>query len=144
MLSLPLLFQYWLKQAKKIWCPAPLPEEPVTSRLGKMLEPAPYKAPEKKATGKAKGVRSGPRHKGTLDATSEDKAPFPAAKDDVDEEEEESDCPLMGGGRKKRAASTTLEAEAPKKGKGSLAGNSAWDVDDSSEGCPRAKPRAAS
>ena len=86
MLSLPLLFQYWLKQAKKIRCPAPLPEELVTLHLAKMLEPAPYKEPEKKATGKAKGVRSGPRRKGTSDVTSEGKTYSPAAEDDEEEE----------------------------------------------------------
>ena len=74
---------------------------------------------------------------------SEDKAHSPAAEDDTDEEEEESDSP-PDGSRKKRAASATLEAEAPKRGKGSLTDNSAWDVEDSPERQPRAKPRAAS
>ena len=72
---------------------------------------------------------------------SEDKTRSPAAEDD--EEEEESNSP-PDGGRKKRAASTTLEAEAPKKGKGSLADNSAWDVDSSPEPRPRDKPLAES
>ena len=48
-------------------------EEPIISRLAKMLVQTPYTAPEKKAKGKAKGVRSGPRRKGSSDATSEDK-----------------------------------------------------------------------
>ena len=74
--------------------------------------------------------------------TSEDKTHSSAAEDD-DEEEEESNSPLDGG-RKKRAASTNLEAEAPKRGKGPLADNSAWDVDSSPERCPRSKPLAAS
>ena len=91
-----------MERAKRIQCPAPLPEEPVIPRLVKMLEPAPYKAPEKKATRKAKGVWSGPRHKGTSDATSEDKTHSSAAEDNDDEEEEESDSPLMGGGRRAR------------------------------------------
>ena len=120
-----------------------MPEARVIPCLAKMLEPAPYKAPEKKATGKAKGVRSGPRRKGTSDATSKDKAHSPAAEGDTDEEEEERDF-APDGGRKKRVASATLEVEAPKRGKGSLADNSAWDVDDSPERRPRAKPRAAS
>ena len=42
-----LLFQDWMERAKRIQCPAPLPEEPVISRLAKMLVPAPYKALEK-------------------------------------------------------------------------------------------------
>ena len=48
------------------------------------------------------------------------------------------------GGRKKRAASTNLEAEASKRGKGSLADNSAWGVDSSPERRPRDKPLAES
>ena len=74
---------------------------------------------------------------------SEDKTRSSVAEDDDDEEEEESDSP-PDGGRKKRAASTILEAEAPKKGKGPLAGSFAWDVDSSPERRPRTKPRAAS
>ena len=107
-----------------------------------MLVPAPYQAPEKKAKKKAKGVRSGPRRKGASDVSSEDKTHSSAAEDD-DEEEEESNSP-PDGGRKKRAASTNLEAEAPKRGKGPLADNSAWDVDSSPERRPRTKPLAAS
>ena len=90
-----------MERAKRIQCPAPLPEEPVIPRLAKMLVPAPYKAPEKKATGKAKGVRSGPRRKGASDATSEDKTYSFVAEDD-DGEEEESDSPPDGGGRRGR------------------------------------------
>ena len=100
----------------------------------KMLVSAPYKPPEKKA----KGVRSGPRRKGALDVSSEDKTHSSAAKDDDDEEEESTSPP--DGGRKKRTASTNLEAEAPKRGKGLLADNSAWDVDSSPERPPEASP----
>ena len=107
-----------------------------------MLFPAPYDVPEKKAKKTAKGARSGLRRKGASDVTSEDETHSSAAEDD-DEEEEESDSPPEGG-RKKRAASTNLEAKAPKRGKGSLADNSAWDVDSSPERMPRTKPRAAS
>ena len=53
-----------------------------------MLVPAPYKASEKKA----KGVQSGPRHKGASDVSSEDKIHSSAAEDD-DEEEEENNSP---------------------------------------------------
>ena len=75
-----------MERAKQINCPAPLPEEPVIPRLAKMLVPAPYAAPAKKATGKAKGVWSGPRRKGVSDATSEDKTRSSIAEDDNDEE----------------------------------------------------------
>src|SRR4051812_5794622 len=105
-----------------------------------MLVPAPYTASAKKV----KGVRSGPHRKGAADATSADKARSSIAEDDDDEEEEkeESDSP-PDGGRKKRVASTILEAKAPKKGKGQLMGNSAWDVHSSPERRPRTKPWAA-
>ena len=85
--------------------------------------------------------RGGPRRKGTSDVMSKDKTHSSAAEDD-DEEEEESNPPPDG--RKKRAASTNMEAEAPKKGKGSLADTTAWDVDSSPERPPRNKPLAAS
>ena len=119
-----------------------MPEEPVIPLLAKMLVPAPYKAPEKKAKKKAKGVRSGPCHKGASDMLSEDKTHSSTAEDDDEEEEEITSPP--DGGRKKRAASTNLEAEAPKRGKGPLADNSAWDVDSSPERRPREKPLDAS
>ena len=112
------LFQDWMERAKRIQCPAPLPEEPVIPRLAKMLVPAPYKAPEKKAKKKAKGAKSGLRRKGTSDVTSED-AKTHSSPTENDEEEEESNSPPEGGG-KKRVASMHLEAEASKKGKLSL------------------------
>ena len=64
-------FLVWMEKAEQIRCPAPLPEELVIPCLAKMLVPAPYTVLEKKATGKAKGVRSGPCCKGALDVTSE-------------------------------------------------------------------------
>ena len=108
-----------------------------------MLVPAAYKAPEKKATGKAKGVQSGPRRKGASDATSEDKTRSSVAEDDDDDDEEESESP-PDGGRNKRAASIILEAEVPKKGKGPLVGSSACDIESSMEQCPHTKLRATS
>ena len=75
--------------------------------------------------------------------TSEDELTLSSAAED-DEEEEEENNPPPEEGKKKRAASTNLEAETSKKGKGSLADNSAWDVDSSLERRPRTKPRAAS
>ena len=137
-----LLFQDWMERAKRIQCPAPLPEEPVIPRLAKMLVPAPYKAPEKKA----KGAKSGPRRKGTSDVTSEDDEAHSSVPEDNDEEEEEEEenNPPPEERRKKRAASAHLEAETPKKGKGVPAVNTAWDVDSSPERRPRTKPQAAS
>ena len=67
-----LFFQYWTKKAERIQCPALLPENPTIPLLMKMLVPAPYQAPEKKAKKKAKEIRSGLRRKGCSDVTSED------------------------------------------------------------------------
>nr|XP_040253681.1 uncharacterized protein DDB_G0286299-like [Aegilops tauschii subsp. strangulata] len=64
--------------------------------------------------------------------------------DGEEEEEEEENNPPPDEGRKKRAASTNLETGTPKKGKGSFADKSAWDVDSSPERHPCTKPQAAS
>ena len=129
-----LLFQDWMERAKRIQCPAPLPEEPVIPRLAEMLVPVPYKAPEKKAKKKAKGAKSGPRRKGTSDATSKDDEAHSSVPEDNDEEEEEEENNSPPEERrKKRAASAHLETEKPKKGKGVPAVNTAWDVDSSPE-----------
>ena len=135
-----------MERAKRIQCPAPLPEEPVIPHLAKMLVPAPYKAPEKKAKKKTKGAKSGPRRKGASDVTSEDEEAHSSIPEDDNEEEEEVEKknPPPEEGKKKRGASMNLEAGTPKKGKGALAVNTAWDVDSSPERRPRTKPRAAS
>ena len=80
-----LFFQVWTEKAERIKCPAPLPEEPAIPLLTKMLVPTPYKAPEKKA----KGAKSGPRRKGTLEVTSEDDESHSSVPEDNDEEEVE-------------------------------------------------------
>ena len=99
---LSLLFQDWMERAKRIQCPAPLPEEPVIPRLAVMLVPAPYKAPEKKA----KGAKSGPRLKGASNVTSEDEEAHSSVPEDDDEEEEEEEKnPPPEEGKKKRGAS---------------------------------------
>ena len=128
-----------MERAKRIQCPAPLPKEPIIPLLTKML----VSAPENKPRGKTKGVRSGPCCKIDSDMMSEDKTRSSTAKDDDEEEEEETNSP-PDGRKKKRASSTNVEAEAPKKGKGPLAGSSAWYVDSSLEQRPRNKPLAAS
>ena len=132
-----------MERAKRIQCPAPLPEELVIPRLAEMLVSAPYKAPEKKAKKKAKGAKSGPCRKGTSDMTSEDDEAHSSVPEDNGEEEEENNPPPEER-KKKRAASAHLEAEAPKKGKGVPAVNTAWDVDSSPERRPHTKPQAAS
>ena len=105
-----------------------------------MLFPVPYDVPEKKVKTTAKGTRSGLRRGNTLVVSSDDET-VPSAPDDGDEEG--GDSPPAGG-RKKREASTSLEAEAAKRGRGSHADNSVWDVDSRPERPRRTKPRAAS
>ena len=61
------IFQAWVTIAEQINCPAPLPEDPETPLLTKMLFPAPYEVPEKKTKKAAKGTRGGLRRKGVLD-----------------------------------------------------------------------------
>ena len=114
---LHLSFQSWIKKAERIQCPAPLPENPAIPLLTKMLVPAPYKAPKKKAKKKGQEARSGLRHKGTSDATSEH-AETHSSPAENDEEKESNSPPPHEGGRKKRAASTDLEAEAEASKKG--------------------------
>ena len=105
-----------------------------------MLFMVPYDVPEKMVKTMAKGTRSGLRRRSTL-VISSDNETDPWAPDDDDKEGGDSPPPR---GREKREASTSLEAEAPRRGKGSLTDNSTWDVDNSPERHRRTKPRAAS
>ena len=82
-LNFTIFFRYGQRK-RSGQCSAPLPEEPVIPLLVKMLVPAPYKAPEKKA----KGAKSGPRRKGVSDVTSEDNEIHSSAAKHDDEEEE--------------------------------------------------------
>ena len=112
-------FQAWIEVVGGINCPAPLPEDPEFPLLTKMLFPAPYEVPKKKAKKTAKGARSGPRRKGASDVTSEDEIHYSAAEDD-DEEEEESNSPLRGkeeeGGLHKFGGGGAQEGEGPPRG----------------------------
>ena len=101
-----------------------------------MLVPAPYEAPKKEASKKVKETRSGLRRRDASDTKSEDSIPHPSSEDEEEEEEDES---TIGGG-KKRTASSSLEAESPKRGKGSLPEASTTAADSSPEWDPRAQP----
>ena len=118
-------------------CLAPLPEEPAGPLITKMLVLAPYEAPKKEASKKVKKTRSGLRRREASDAKSEDSNDAPSSEDE--EEEAEEDEPHSGGG-KKRTASSSLEAESPKRGKGSLPEASTTAADSSPEWDPRAQP----
>lgn len=102
----------------------------------KMLVPVPYEAPKKEASKKVKKTRSSLRHHDASDAKSEDSSDHPSSEDEKEEEEDES--PARGG--KKTTASSSLEAELPKRGKGSLPEASTMAADSSPEWDPRAQP----
>ena len=96
-----------MKKAERIKCPAPLPENPADPLLMRMLVPALYQAPEKKAKKKGKEARSGLRRKGTSDAASGDTEALSSHEGDEDEEEEEESNSPLKGGKKKRGLPRT-------------------------------------
>ena len=122
---------------ERIHCPAPRPEEPAGPLLTKMLVPAPYKAPKKEASKKVKKTRSGLRCREAPDTRSEGSSNATSSLDE--EEEAEEDEPHSAGG-KKRAASPSLEAESPKRGRGSHPEASTPAADNSPEWDPEAQP----
>ena len=78
----PSFFLGWAKKAGRIYYPAPLPEEPADPLLTKMLVPAPYKAPKKKAEKEAKKTRGGLRRRGASDTKSEDSNAHSSSEED--------------------------------------------------------------
>ena len=101
-----------------------------------MLVPAPYKAPKKEASKKAKETRSGLRHHGASDTKSEDSSNHPSSEHGEEKEEDESST----AGGKKRRASSSLVAESPKRGKSSHPEASATAANSSPKWDPRAQP----
>ena len=121
----------------KINCPAPLPEGPADARLAKLLVPAPYVVPEKKAKKKAIGTRKSARRLEVSDSSSDESKTRSSCEDE--EEEEEASPPPAGGGKKRKAAPTG-EAGGSKKGK-TLLLDYATDAEDDREEWPsRIKP----
>ena len=120
--------------ARKINCPAPLPEDTASALLTEMLAPAPYKVPKK--TKKAKGTRKSSRRQVLSDSSSNNSAAHSSPED----EEEEEDAPPPGGGDKKRKAAPTGEAEGSKKGRTLLPDSSPAAAEGEDEWLPRAKP----
>ena len=100
-----------------------------------MLVPAPYEAPKKEDPKKVKKTRSGLRRRDASDMKSEDSSAHPSSEDEEEEEDETST-----GGGKKRTASSSLEAESPKRGKGSLPEASTTAADSSPEWDRRVQP----
>ena len=124
----------------QINCPAPLPEGPADACLAKLLVPAPYVVPEKKATKKAMGTRKSARRQ-EVSGSSSDGSKAHSSREDEEEEEETS--PPPAGEEKKRKAALTGEAEGSKKGK-TLPPDYSTDADGGEEWQPRAKPLAKS
>ena len=56
----PISLQGWTKKVERLKSPAPLPEDPATPQLMKMLVPVPYQAPKKKGKMKSKEPKDGP------------------------------------------------------------------------------------
>ena len=98
----------------RIDCPAPLSEGPADAQLAKLLVPAPYVVPEKKAKKKATGTRKSARRPEVSDSPSDESE---AHSSHEDEEEEEETPPPPAGEGKKRKAAPTGEAKGSKKGK---------------------------
>ena len=121
---------------ERIQCPVPLLEEPTGPLLTKMLVTPPYKAPKKEASKKVKKTQSGLRYREASDARSEGSSDAPS---EDEEEEAEEDEPRSAGG-KKRATSPSLEAESPKRGRGSPPEASTPAADNSPEWDPKAQP----
>ena len=121
--------------------PAPLPEGPADARLAKLLVPAPYVVPEKKAAKKATGTRKSARRQGVSDPSSDGSE---AHSSHEDKEEEEETSPPPAGGEKKRKAALSREAGGSKKGK-TLPPDYSTDADiGGEEWQPRAKSLAKS
>ena len=118
-----------------------MPEDPAEARLAKLLVPAPYVVPEKKAKKKATGTRKSARRQEVSDSSS-DGPEAPSSREDEEEEEETSPPPAGGG--KKRKAFPTREAEGSKRGKTLPPDCSANASDDDEDWPPRAKPLARS
>ena len=127
--------------SRQINCPAPLLEGPADARLAKLLVPAPYVVPEKKAKKKATGTRKSARRMGVSDSSSDDSKTHSSREDE--EEEEETSPPPAGGGKKRKVAPAG-EAEGSKKGK-TLPPDYSTNADDGEEEWPhRDKPLAKS
>ena len=102
-----------------------------------MLVPAPYEAPEKKATGTRKGLR-----RKVVSDSSSDNTEAPSSHENKDEEEESSPRPARGD--KKRKAAPSGEAEGSKKGRTLPPDHSTTAAYSNEEWLPRDKPLAKS
>ena len=122
-----------MEKAQLLISPAPMPEEPVDARLARLLVPAPYVVPEKKA----KKVATGNRKISRNQVSNDEAEPSPE-----DEEEEEDSLPEEG--EKKRKASPIGEAEGSKRGRSIPPDSFANTIVGEEEWPPRARRPARS
>ena len=107
--------------------------------MAKLLVPAPYVVPEKKAAKKATGTRKSARCQEVSDPSSDGSEAHSSREDE--EEEEETPPPPAGEGKKRKAAPTG-EAEGSKKARTPPLDYSTNADDGEEEWPPRAKPLA--
>ena len=100
------------------------------------LVPAPYEAPKKEDSKKVKKTQSGLRCREAPDTRSEGSSDAPSSEDEEEEAEEEEP---RSTGRKKHATSPSLEAESPKRRRGSPLEASAPAANNSPEWDPEAQ-----
>jgi hypothetical protein len=101
------ILQGWLAKAKKISGPTPLPEEPRSEQMEKLLVVVPYKASIKKGKKEVPEAREGLRHEVHPGNWSGDAATSSVQEGDEDEEESTSSH------SKKRAESSDVEEVQP-------------------------------
>ena len=123
----------------QINCPAPLPEGPADARLARLLVPAPYVVPEKKAAKRATGTRKSARRQEVSDSSPDGSEAYSSREE---EEEEEETSPPPAGGEKKRKDALSGEVRGSKWK--TLPPDYSTDADDGEEWQPRAKPLAKS
>ena len=124
------LQQAWQKTSGQVNYLAPLPEDPVDTRLTGLLVPAPHVVPEKKAKKKAAGTRRSSRRLVVSDSLLDD----PEVDSSREDEEEEKEASPPAGGEKKRKAAPAGEVGGSKKGR-TLPTDYSINADDGEEEC---------
>ena len=94
--------------------PAPLPKGPADARLAKLLVPAPYVVPEKKATKKATGTRKSARRQEVSDSSPDGLRHIPPVKM---RRKKKRPLPLQREERRKGRPPSLGRPEGPRRGK---------------------------
>ena len=104
----------WQAQSGSINCPAPLPKDPAPALLVKLLVPAPYVVPEKKAKKKATGTRKSARRQEMSDSSSDDSKATPPMKT---RRRKKRPLPLQWGEGRKGRPPRTGRPKGPREGR---------------------------